>query len=386
MCGAWLSPPRISGPQRRRTAPKPAGPARREAPVPLLVGAQGGVTPSPRVADPKSTHSALPGAAATRARTGVSGPRAGHPPALRVTAHPQSLAFGQDTGQGLGVRASSPPPSPVPLRARTPVSSPGEGQRGTLPRLGAREPSCREAKSLRKVRGRCAPASGRRHCPARARSARGAAGSRGPPPGGALPAFATAVASPQAARSVPAAPVEPGPVSGRRGGCGALRGASRWARRLAAGSAQERGAVIICLARSSGARCEFNDGAGGSGGEEGEAGAGAAESRAARGRGVSARPLTAGIWGVIERGGRPGARVGLHEQLNVIRPRPSRSSCVIDNPAAFLPGPRHQTGCRRRAGPGPRAGTRPFPALAVPCWPRRPRLQGQTRGPALFLR
>lgn len=76
--------------------------------------------------------------------------------------------------------------------------------------------------------------------------------------------------------------------------------------------------------------------------------------------------MTAGIWGVIERGGRPGARVGLHEQLNVIRPRPSRSSCVIDNPAAFLPGPRHQTGGRRRAGPGPRAGTRRFPARRCP--------------------
>lgn len=76
--------------------------------------------------------------------------------------------------------------------------------------------------------------------------------------------------------------------------------------------------------------------------------------------GVSAHLLMAGIWGVIERGGRPGARVGLHEQLNVIRPRPSGSSWVIDNPAAFLPGPRHQTGSRRRAGQrGPRAGTGP---------------------------
>lgn len=93
--------------------------------------------------------------------------------------------------------------------------------------------------------------------------------------------------------------------------------------------------------------------------------------------GVSAHFLTAGIWGVIERGGRPGARVGLHEQLNVIRPRPSRSSCVIDNPAAFLPGPGHQTGCRRRAG------TRPFPARRCPCRPRRPRLRGQTEGPGL---
>lgn len=71
--------------------------------------------------------------------------------------------------------------------------------------------------------------------------------------------------------------------------------------------------------------------------------------------GVSAHLLMAGIWGVIERGGRPGARVGLHEQLNVIRPRPSGSSWVIDNPAAFLPGPRHQTGGRRRAGQRGRA-------------------------------
>ena len=55
--------------------------------------------------------------------------------------------------------------------------------------------------------------------------------------------------------------------------------------------------------------------------------------------GVSAHLLMAGIWGVIERGGRPGARVGLHEQLNVIRPRPSGSSWVIDNPAGMRPGP-----------------------------------------------
>lgn len=82
-------------------------------------------------------------------------------------------------------------------------------------------------------------------------------------------------------------------------------------------------------------------------------GAWSAEISWARGAGragVSAHLLMAGIWGVIERGGRPGARVGLHEQLNVIRPRPSGSSWVIDNSAAFLPGPRHQTGGRRRAG------------------------------------
>lgn len=109
------------------------------------------------------------------------------------------------------------------------------------------------------------------------------------------------------------------------------------------------------------ARCEFNDGGWGGvgcgrlvGGDPWAGGAGRA--------GVSARLLMAGIWGVIERGGRPGARVGLHEQLNVIRPGPSGSSWVIDNPAAFLRGPRHQTGCRRRAG-------------------RR----GRARGPALFL-
>lgn len=82
--------------------------------------------------------------------------------------------------------------------------------------------------------------------------------------------------------------------------------------------------------------------------------------------GVSAHLLMAGIWGVIERGGRPGARVGLHEQLNVIRPGPSGSSWVIDNPAAFLPGPRHQTGGRRRAGRGARArGPGPSPPRAA---------------------
>lgn len=107
--------------------------------------------------------------------------------------------------------------------------------------------------------------------------------------------------------------------------------------------------------------------------------------------GVSAHLLMAGIWGVIERGGRPGARVGLHEQLNVIRPGPSGSSWVIDNPAAFLPGPRHQTGGRRRAGrrgrargpgallrpalpkaPGRNPAPCPLPALgSVPCPPAR---------------
>lgn len=95
--------------------------------------------------------------------------------------------------------------------------------------------------------------------------------------------------------------------------------------------------------------------------------------------GVSAHLLMAGIWGVIERGGRPGARVGLHEQLNVIRPRPSGSSWVIDNPAAFLPGPRHQTGGRRRAGQRGRArGPGPSP-------PRRPRFQGENGRRALLL-
>lgn len=79
--------------------------------------------------------------------------------------------------------------------------------------------------------------------------------------------------------------------------------------------------------------------------------------------GVSAHLLMAGIWGVIERGGRPGARVGLHEQLNVIRPRPSGSSWVIDNPAAFLQGLRHQTGGRQRAGQRGRArGPGPSPS------------------------
>ena len=75
----------------------------------------------------------------------------------------------------------------------------------------------------------------------------------------------------------------------------------------------------------------------------------------------------AGIWGVIERGGRPGARVGLHEQLNVIRPRPSGSSWVIDNPAALLPGPRHQTGGGRGGG-----AERGDPALLGPALPFSP--------------
>lgn len=96
--------------------------------------------------------------------------------------------------------------------------------------------------------------------------------------------------------------------------------------------------------------------------------------------GVSARLLMAGIWGVIERGGRPGARVGLHEQLNVIRPRPSGSSWVIDNPAAFLRGPGHQTGCRRRAG---RRGRARGPALFCPAQPFSlvtPTAPGRNRG------
>lgn len=101
----------------------------------------------------------------------------------------------------------------------------------------------------------------------------------------------------------------------------------------------------------------------------GYAGAWRAEVSWASGAGpaaVSAHLLMAGIWGVIERGGRPGARVGLHEQLNVIRPRPSGSSWVIDNPAAFLPGPRHQTGGRRRAGQRGRArGPGPSPPGAA---------------------
>lgn len=96
-------------------------------------------------------------------------------------------------------------------------------------------------------------------------------------------------------------------------------------------------------------RCKFNDREGGGSRMRGAWSAEMSWARAGR-AGVSAHLLMAGIWGVIERGGRPGARVGLHEQLNVIRPRPSGSSWVIDNPAAFLPGPRHQTGGRRRAG------------------------------------
>lgn len=77
--------------------------------------------------------------------------------------------------------------------------------------------------------------------------------------------------------------------------------------------------------------------------------------------GVTAHLLMAGIWGVIERGGEPGARMGLHEQLNVIRLRPSGSSWVIDNPAAFLPSSRLQTGgWLRERREGPRARTLSF--------------------------
>lgn len=96
------------------------------------------------------------------------------------------------------------------------------------------------------------------------------------------------------------------------------------------------------------AKCKFNDG--GRGGDQGAWSPVISWASEAGRVGVSARLLMAGIWGVIERSGRPGARVGLHEQLNVIRPRPSGSSWVTDNPAAFLQGPRHQTGGGRRAG------------------------------------
>lgn len=127
------------------------------------------------------------------------------------------------------------------------------------------------------------------------------------------------------------------------------------------------------------ARCKFNDGGRGGvgcgrlvGGDPWAGGAGRP--------GVSAHLLMAGIWGVIERGGRPGARVGLHEQLNVIRPRPSGSSWVIDNPAAFLPGPRHQTGGRRRAGPRGRARGPALLRPARPFSPATPTAPGRSRG------
>lgn len=96
--------------------------------------------------------------------------------------------------------------------------------------------------------------------------------------------------------------------------------------------------------------------------------------------GVSAHLLMAGIWGVIERGGRPGARVGLHEQLNVIRPGPSGSSWVIDNPAAFLPA----RDIKRAAGGG-RGGGAAHGDLGPFSAPRCPRLRGGTQRPALFL-
>lgn len=96
--------------------------------------------------------------------------------------------------------------------------------------------------------------------------------------------------------------------------------------------------------------------------------------------GVSAHLLMAGIWGVIERGGRPGARVGLHEQLNVIRPGPSGSSWVIDNPAAFLPA----RDIKRAAGGGRGGGAvRGDPALvrpALPFSPATPKAPGRNPG------
>jgi hypothetical protein len=58
-------------------------------------------------------------------------------------------------------------------------------------------------------------------------------------------------------------------------------------------------------------RCKFN------GGGRGPGAPGRLRSSWAGGAGragVSTHLLMAGIWGVIERGGRPGARVGLHEQ------------------------------------------------------------------------
>lgn len=74
----------------------------------------------------------------------------------------------------------------------------------------------------------------------------------------------------------------------------------------------------------------------------------------------------AGIWGVIERGGELGARMGLHEQLNVIRLRPSGSSWVIDNPAAFLPGSRLQTGGWLREGRASRRDSVLLPGVVAP--------------------
>lgn len=138
------------------------------------------------------------------------------------------------------------------------------------------------------------------------------------------------------------------------------------------GSVQLKGAVIICLACSFGRR-GVSLMMGDKWREEGAWSAAIFRAGVAGRAGVSAYLLMAGIWGVIERGGRPGARVGLHEQLNVIRQRPSGSSWVIDNPAAFLPGPRHQTGGRRRAGrKGPSAWTLPFsPATPTVLWGNR---------------
>lgn len=129
------------------------------------------------------------------------------------------------------------------------------------------------------------------------------------------------------------------------------------------GSARGGGGGVLCAACSLGIRSlSFNDGVGAGSGLPARLGSTGPGERA--GPGVSAHLLMAGIWGVIERGGEPGARMGLHEQLNVIRLRPSGSSWVIDNPAAFLPGSRLQTGGWLREGrEGPRSRTLSF-------WPR----------------
>lgn len=123
------------------------------------------------------------------------------------------------------------------------------------------------------------------------------------------------------------------------------------------------GGGVLCAACSLGIRSlSFNNGVGAGSGLPGRLGSIGPGERA--GPGVSAHLLMAGIWGVIERGGEPGARMGLHEQLNVIRLRPSGSSWVIDNPAAFLPGSRLQTGGWLREGrEGPCSRTLSF-------WPR----------------
>lgn len=144
----------------------------------------------------------------------------------------------------------------------------------------------------------------------------------------------------------------------------------------------ERGLLSAWLVPPA-SRCKFPDAAGRGARCGRRAGRGLLGRGAGR-AGVSAHLLMAGIWGVIERGGRPGARVGLHEQLNVIRPRPSGSSWVIDNPAAFLPGPRHQTGGRRRAGRRGRArGPGPsLPGAALPARDARGSREGAGDGPS----